>query len=283
MFLQPNPTIEKIAQLIQSADAIVIFAGAGMGVDSGLEQYRGENGLWKKSIRINDTEVNYYDLMKVEAFRETPELAWGLIGFLMEKYDKTQPHQGFTILKKILFNKSYFVVTSNIDEHFQKAGFHRKNIFEIHGSIYNSQCMYNAECETWDTEYPKMEKDSITASPPFPMCPVCNSYCRPNIHLFEDDFFVPAIAADQQFRYMEWQDKIKRFRKNTIAIEIGAGTTISTLRRYSEEFAADKFPLIRINLNDAETTKSNHISVALGALDCLLQIKNSIDKEDCPF
>jgi NAD-dependent SIR2 family protein deacetylase len=283
MHFRNDTDIEKIAHLIQDADAIAIFAGAGMGVDSGLEQYRGEKGLWKKSILLNDIAVNYYDLMQPVAFKKQPELAWGLIGFLMEKYDKVEPHRGFSILKEMVHDKQHFVVTSNIDEHFQKAGFNRNRIFEIHGSIYNSQCMYNAECEIWETEYPKLESQSLTASPPFPMCPECNSYCRPNIYLFEDDFFVPAISADQQFRYMEWQERINRNCGNVIAIEIGAGKTISTLRRYAEKFAGDNHPLIRINLNDFETNNTNHISVPFGALDCFVRIENIIDKENCPF
>ena len=47
----------KIASLIEAADAVAVFAGAGMGVDSGLEQYRGSDGLWTRSIRINEREI----------------------------------------------------------------------------------------------------------------------------------------------------------------------------------------------------------------------------------
>ena len=46
-------TLQTVAELVKNADAVAIFAGAGMGVDSGLEQYRGSNGLWTKSIKIN--------------------------------------------------------------------------------------------------------------------------------------------------------------------------------------------------------------------------------------
>jgi NAD-dependent SIR2 family protein deacetylase len=278
-----NELLQKAARLIKNADALAIFAGAGMGVDSGLSQYRGAGGLWTKSITLNNTAVNYYDLMKPVAFREEPELAWGLIGFLMRKYDAIQPHIGFSILKEWVLQKEYFVVTSNIDEHFQKAGFNTKRIFEFHGSMYKSQCMYNLECGVWDAEYPKVDIETIIASPPFPMCPVCNSYCRPNVYLFEDGFFVPTISGEQQFRYMEWVEKVKMNCRNIVAIEIGAGKTISTIRRYAEEFTGEDHSLIRINLNDFETNKTNHISIPLGAKESLMQIKDYIEKEDCPF
>ena len=217
------------------------------------------------------------------AFREQPELAWGLIGYLMRKYDAAQPHIGFSILKEWVRQKVYFIVTSNIDEHFQKAGFNAKRIFEFHGSIYKSQCMYNLECDVWETEYPDIDSECLIASPPFPMCPVCQSYCRPNIYLFEDDFFVPTISGEQQFRYMEWIEKIKINCRNIVAIEIGAGKTISTIRRYAEGFVSDSIPLIRINPNDFETSQTNHISILIGAKESLVRINNYGDSGDCPF
>lgn len=283
MDINTDELLQEAARLIERAEAVAIFAGAGMGVDSGLEQYRGKDGLWTKSITLNNKAINYYDLMKPVAFKEEPELAWGLIGFLMDKYDQTQPHAGFSILKELVRKKKHFIVTSNTDEHFQKAGFNKNRIFEIHGSIYNSQCMYNIECETWETEYPTINNETITASPPFPMCPVCNSECRPNTYLFEDDFFVPANSADQQFRYMEWQETITTNYKNIVALEIGAGKTIFNLRRYAEKFTGHNYPLIRINPNDFETDQPNHISIPLGARNCLNRIKEYIDSEYCPF
>jgi NAD-dependent SIR2 family protein deacetylase len=277
-----NTLLQEATRLIKNADAIAIFAGAGMGVDSGLEQYRSAGGLWTKSIIINNKEINYYDLMKPVAFREEPELAWGLIGNRIEKYNNTQPHIGFSILKEWILQKEYFIVTSNIDEHFQKAGFHKKRIFEYHGSIYNTQCMYNIECGVWDTPRIKIESEDIIASN-IPMCPECNSYCRPNIYLFDDDFFVPTISGDQQFRYMEWEEKVKKNCRNIVDIEIGAGKTISTIRRTAEDFAGDDLPLIRINPNDFETSKRNHISIPMGAKESLMQIIEYMDGNDCPF
>ena len=47
-------SLQEAARLIKNADALAIFAGAGFGVDSGLEQYRGEDILWMKSIKLNN-------------------------------------------------------------------------------------------------------------------------------------------------------------------------------------------------------------------------------------
>jgi NAD-dependent SIR2 family protein deacetylase len=275
--------IQKIASMISAADAMVIFAGAGMGVDSGLEQYRGRDGLWTRSIRIKNREVPYYDLMKPVAFREEPAMAWGLICNRMTSYRETAPHEGYFILQEFLHQKEYFIITSNVDEHFQKAGFDPGRIFEIHGSVFNTQCMYNAECGTWRTPHIKMLSDGITANSPYPSCPVCNSFCRPNIYLFDDDFFAPDIAAEQQFRFMEWREYISEEGLKPLALEIGAGETIPTIRKYAERFAGTAFPLIRINPNDAKTESINHISVPSGAKETLFQIKQHIEGEAYPF
>jgi hypothetical protein len=82
---------------------------------------------------------------------------------------------------------------------------------------------------------------------------------------------------------MEWNEKIKKNYQNIVAIEIGAGETISTIRRSAEKFVGEFYPLIRINLNDFATHKTNHISIPLGARDSLIRIKDCIIQDDCPF
>jgi NAD-dependent SIR2 family protein deacetylase len=272
--------VEQAALLIRQADAVAIFAGAGMGVDSGLEQYRGTDSLWTRSITVNNQEINYYDLMKPLAFREQPELAWGLIGNRMEKYSATTPHDGFAILKELVLHKEYFIVTSNIDEQFQKAGFNTLRIFEFHGSIFNTQCGERMECGTWRTPYIKSSPESIHADPPFPECSTCYSYCRPNVLLFEDENFAPDISAEQQFRYMEWREQITSRLRKIVALEIGAGKTLPTIRRFAERFAGDDYPLIRRNPFDSETEQPNHISIPLGAGEGLRQVKDFMERLD---
>lgn len=283
MNLNSVNSLQEATCLIKSADAIAIFAGAGMGVDSGLEQYRGEDGLWTKSIHLNNKEIKYYELMKPVAFKNEPELAWGLIGFLIDKFERTIPHIGFSILRKFVAQKEYFIVTSNIDNQFQKAGFNAKRILEYHGSIFDTQCGERIECEIWDTPYVKFNPETLVADSLIPICPECNSFCRPNIHLFDDDFFVPTISAGQQFLYMEWCEKIKSNCKNIIALEIGAGKTIPTIRMYAEKFAGEQRPLIRINPYDFETDQPNQIPIPFGAKESLIRINDWIERIDCPF
>ena len=109
--------------LIHEAEAVAVFAGAGMSVDSGLLPFRGEDGLWTKSIVMDGKSYSHLELMSNHAFIESPNAAWEFILKLKEKYEQTTPHQGYSKLLDVLKDKAHFIVTSNVDEHFLKAGF----------------------------------------------------------------------------------------------------------------------------------------------------------------
>jgi NAD-dependent SIR2 family protein deacetylase len=68
---------------------------------------------------------------------QDPQQAWGFYGHRAELYSTTTPHAGFDVLRRLSETKTdnFFVATSNIDEHFQKAGFSEDCIYECHGSL----------------------------------------------------------------------------------------------------------------------------------------------------
>ena len=257
------------SQLINDADVIVIFAGAGMGVDSGLEQYRGTNGLWTKSILINNKEIPYQDLLCHESFDNFPEESWAFIAYLIDKYKNTNPHKGFEILLDLVKEKEYFIVTSNCDGQFQKAGFDLEKIWECHGSIFNMQCMDILERNVYQTPKLIVDKERMVLMSDLPKCPKCGLNCRPNMYLFYDWFWVSDNSIKQQIRFNTWGKIIKEKSNKIVALEIGAGKTIDTLRKNARTFTSDKIPLIRINPFDFEVQNSNQISIPICAVDFL--------------
>ena len=138
--------LERAAQAIRSAEAILIGAGAGMGVDSGLPDFRGSSGFWKAYPPYAKLGLDFVSLASPRWFAEDPELAWGFYGHRLMLYRETQPHDGFAILHRWMsrMNKGGFVYTSNVDGHFQKAGFSPDQVYEVHGSIGAMQCL--SEC-----------------------------------------------------------------------------------------------------------------------------------------
>lgn len=244
-----------IKDLITNTDAIALFAGAGMGVDSGLEQYRSTDGTWTKHIEHAGQKIKLIDLMTHAAFEEQPTLAWSFIQSQIKKYSTTEPHIGFSLLLDLIKEKDYFVITSNIDAHFQKAGYDPLKIYECHGSIFNMQCLDILERDIFPTPF----------NEPIPKCPKCGGNCRPNVMLFGDWLWIPENSIRQQLRYIEWQKKNKN--KTILIIEIGAGKTIATIRKQAESLAESKHTLIRVNPKDFEVTKPNYIGFEMGALE----------------
>src|SRR3990170_4287678 len=74
-------------------------------------------------------------------FHGDPAFGWGFYGHRTNLYRDTRPHEGFRILARWIerFGLAHFVVTSNVDGQFQKAGFREEEILEVHGSIHHLQ------------------------------------------------------------------------------------------------------------------------------------------------
>src|SRR5687767_732061 len=118
-------TIEEAARAIAEADALLITAGAGMGVDSGLPDFRGNEGFWKAYPPMKKLGVSFSEMANPRWFREDPAFAWGFYGHRLALYRATKPHDGFRVLREWVQEKPLggFVFTSNVDGAFQRAGF----------------------------------------------------------------------------------------------------------------------------------------------------------------
>jgi NAD-dependent SIR2 family protein deacetylase len=75
-----NETLEKAAGWLREADGLLITAGAGMGVDSGLPDFRGRDGFWRAYPALRHHGFSFEDMANPARFAEHPELAWGFYG-----------------------------------------------------------------------------------------------------------------------------------------------------------------------------------------------------------
>src|SRR5512146_1313140 len=132
----------KAAAELRRAGALVITAGAGMGVDSGLPDFRGDQGFWKAYPPYERLGISFVDAANPVHFERDPAFGWGFYGHRARLYRETAPHEGFAILLRWIerLGLPSFVVTSNVDGQFQKAGFPPDSVLEVHGSIHHLQC-----------------------------------------------------------------------------------------------------------------------------------------------
>ena len=80
---------QQAAQVIADADALVIAAGAGMGVDSGLPDFRGNEGFWRAYPALAKANLNFAEVASPRTFVQDPSLAWGFYGHRLDLYRKT--------------------------------------------------------------------------------------------------------------------------------------------------------------------------------------------------
>jgi len=262
--------ISEAADAIAQADTLFISAGAGMGVDSGLPDFRGDEGFWKAYPLLKDENLSFQDLANPYWFREDPRRAWGFYGQRFNLYKSAEPHQGFEILKKWAERKEIevFVFTSNVDGHFQKAGFPENSIYECHGSINYLQCSECCTNEIWACEHLDFEVDQerLIANGNLPSCPYCEEIARPNILMFGDASWLSKRSVAPNRLYGKW--KATNADAKIVTIELGAGKAVPTVRYASELMAGE---LIRINPRDSDGHKKT-ISIPLGALEALIAI-----------
>lgn len=297
--MSTDGTIKRAAALIRDAGTVIVTAGAGMGVDSGLPDFRGPEGFWRAYPPYRELGLSFQDLACPDTFRRDPELAWGFYGHRRNLYARTVPHAGYTFLAGLQASKTVVAVTSNVDGAFQKAEF--EHVYEAHGSIHRLQCLHHSTCPGWANEGESIEQarrfagrrdvrlwpwpwddepievDEVTmrASGPFPTCPACGGMARPNILMFGDSDWDGREAARQDLMV---EEVMTRSSHPTIVLEFGAGLAISTIRRYSERAAQDFYcPLIRINPRDGQVPGPHDISIPLGALDALMGIKVAME------
>ncbi|RKE34698.1 NAD-dependent SIR2 family protein deacetylase [Paraburkholderia sp. BL23I1N1] len=259
--------LEKAAGWLREADGLLITAGAGMGVDSGLPDFRGRDGFWCAYPALRHQGLSFEDVANPAMFAEHPELAWGFYGHRLKLYRKTVPHEGFTILRRWAdrMTRGAFVFTSNVDGQFQKAGFSGSRVRECHGSIHALQCLNACTNAIWSAEefHPQVDEEMSILENPMPRCPRCGSLARPNILMFGDWGWVDAPYEKQMQRLDAWISTVAKL----VVVELGAGKALPTVRRFSEKNARNR--LIRINPREASTNTSHGVGLEGGAVAML--------------
>lgn len=257
----------RAAELIGGADALLVCAGAGMGVDSGLPDFRGDQGFWRAYPPYARLGLRFTELADPAHFSDDPELAWGFYGHRLRLYRETKPHDGFALLREWGegLRHGVRVFTSNVDGQFQRAGF--EHVTEVHGSIHHLQCLAGCSDDVWpaDGVDVRVREESMRAERPLPECSGCGGLARPNILMFGDYGWVPDRSQAQLDELSRW----RRECDSLVVVELGAGLAIPTVRRHAEFAASGGGALIRINPYDPEIRGRRGVSLAVGALEGL--------------
>jgi len=268
--LDPN-IIEQSAKVISEATAFLFTAGAGMGVDSGLPDFRGDKGFWKAYPALHG--YPFSSMANPEWFTKDPSRAWGFYGHRLNLYRKTIPHIGFSLLQQWAKDRPHFIFTSNVDGQFQKSGFAEENIYECHGSIHWMQHL-NPRIKgsaVWSGKDLVVDVDETTIRAQGILPQRAGEIIRPNILMFGDWHWVDERSEQQVERLNGWLQETDLSK--LVIIEAGAGTAIPSVRNFSNRLSSTGGTLIRINPRES---MGGDISFACGAAQALTAINEAL-------
>lgn len=266
--------IDLAATAVAGADAFLITAGAGMGVDSGLPDFRGDEGFWRAYPSIQRLGISFVDMANPLWFKRDPELAWAFYGHRLNLYRRTVPHEGFAILRawSARLEHGRAVFTSNVDGQFQQAGFSQDELLECHGSINHLQCTTPCSDQIWSAADLQItvDEENFRAEPPLPTCPQCGSLARPNVLMFNDWHWLPHRTSEQERTFENWLNAARS--QSLVIIELGAGSAVPTVRMTSQRIAQRPgATLVRINPREPQVPPT-HIGIATNAMEALMAI-----------
>lgn len=212
--------VKTAAEWLVSARAILIGAGAGMGVDSGLGTYRGANmGVWPP---LKELGIDYREICTPDAFLEDPQLTWAFWRYCMIAYCNAEPHEGYRIIQRwaVCPRLGSFCYTTNVDAMWPRI-LQDGCIYEAHGSTTFLQCCdARGSCPNKDTVW--MCPENFAADLPLeasredaverdalPRCPACSKLARPNVNLFGDLDFSRKRGRIQKAKYQQWLQSVE--------------------------------------------------------------------------
>lgn len=215
---------EQLKQALTQADAVVIGAGAGLSASAGFT-YSGER------FRQNFTDfIAAYPLtdMYTAGFYPfpTPEEQWAYWSrhIWLNRYVPA-PKPVYDDLLKLVRDQDYFVLTTNVDHQFQKAGFDKQRLFYMQGDYGLWQCSQPCHAQTYDNEETVRrmvaeQKDLRVPSALVPRCPVCGRPMAMNLRA-DDTFVEDAGWHAAQSRYHAFLDAHAVGR--VVYLELGVG------------------------------------------------------------
>ena len=235
--------IERLKAALQDCDAVVIGAGSGLSTAAGFT-YTGER--FEKYFSDFAAKYGIQDMYSGGfypfAMPEEHWSYWSRYIYINRYMDAPKPV--YDDLLKLVQNKDYFVITTNVDHCFQKAGFDKKRLFYTQGDYGLFQCSGPCCQKTYDNEQVvrqmvEGQKDMCVPSELVPHCPVCGRPMTMNLRC--DDTFVEDedwhIAAE---RYSEFLRRHKGLK--TLFLDLGTGMNTPTIVKFSFWRMADEWP-----------------------------------------
>ena len=229
----PAQALFRLHQAIEQSDAVLIGAGAGLSASAGFS-YKGER--FERYFKDFASKYGFHD-MYVGGFFPYPtaEEYWAYWSrYIMVNRYMDAPKPVYQALLSLVQKKDYFVLTTNVDHCFQKAGFDKSRLFYTQGDYGLFQCSAPCCQKTWDNEevirrMAEEQKDMRVPTSLIPLCPRCGKPMTMNLR--SDDTFVQDdgwYQAAGQYRRILLQHQKGRI----LYLELGVGYNTPGIIKY---------------------------------------------------
>lgn len=225
--------IQRLRQTLDEADAVIIGAGAGLSTSAGFV-YDGER--FEKYFSDFAAKYGFSDMYSGGFYPyATPEEYWAYWSrYIWVNRYLEPPKPVYQKLLELVGDKDYFVITTNVDHCFQKAGFDKKRLFYTQGDYRLFQCSAPCDIDTWDNEetiQAMMEQQRGMKVPTelIPKCPKCGRTLTMNLR--SDDRFVEDEGWHQAAKRYENFLRTRKGQK-ILFLELGVGYNTPVIIKY---------------------------------------------------
>lgn len=228
-----SDNIKRLKEELQTADAVVIGAGAGLSAAAGLT-YSGER--FQKYFADFEAKYGFHDMYSGGFYPfESPEVYWAYWSrhIFVNRFTDA-PTDVYTRLLDLVKRKEYFVITTNVDHQFQKAGFPKNRLFYTQGDYGLWQCEKACHQKTYDNEKAvrqmfAQQKDMKIPTELIPKCPVCGAPMTMNLRC-DDTFVQDAGWYAAANRYTEFLQR--HSNSHILFLELGVGMNTPVIIKY---------------------------------------------------
>jgi len=225
--------VNQLKEAIEQADSIVIGAGAGLSTSAGFV-YNGEQ--FRKYFSDFEAKYGFHDMYSGGFYPyDTLEEHWAYWSrYIYVNRYVDAPKPVYQELLSLVKDKDYFVLTTNVDHCFQKAGFDKKRLFYTQGDYGLFQCSEPCHQKTYDNEDAiqqmiKQQQDMKIPTELIPHCPVCGKPMTMNLR--SDDTFVEDEgwhrAAERYSLFLRRHEGMQ-----TLFLELGVGYNTPGIIKY---------------------------------------------------
>ena len=235
--------IEQLKQIISEAETVVIGAGSGLSTSAGFT-YSGER--FEKYFSDFAVKYGFQDMYSggFAPFASLEERWAYWSRYIMINRYMDPPKPVYNNILSLVRNKDYFVLTTNVDHCFQKAGFDKKRLFYTQGDYGLLQCSEPCHHKTYDNEKQiramwEFRNEMKIPSELVPHCPVCGKPMSMNLRA--DDTFVTDEGWDQaanryqtflQSRNITSRSGQQEGTGNVLFLELGVGRNTPGIIKY---------------------------------------------------